>query len=66
MNESAQRIGIVKTVVKDNGIGLSDADQQKMFLPYSQVNPINQSFKGTGLGYFLTFLFSLFFLIFHN
>jgi len=49
-NESGQRIGMVKITVKDNGIGISDADQQKMFLPYSQVNPINQNFKGTGLG----------------
>lgn len=40
----------VRTYVKDSGIGLSEADQMKLFTPYVQINPLRQGNVGTGLG----------------
>lgn len=37
--------------VKDNGIGISDADKKRVFLPFEQVDSgLNRQYNGSGLG----------------
>jgi signal transduction histidine kinase len=36
--------------IKDQGIGISSADQQRLFQPYHRVEQDRQSFPGIGLG----------------
>ena len=47
---AGNKVAVVKTTVKDSGRDMSQEDQAKLFTPYSQVNPLEQNFKGTGLG----------------
>ena len=49
-----QMVCDVKVMVKDNGVGISKADQAHLFQPYSQVNAdVLQGGKGSGLGLLL-------------
>jgi len=42
---------ILTTIIKDTGIGIDGEDMQKLFLPFSQINPsITRKFGGVGLG----------------
>ncbi|HYO89968.1 MAG TPA: ATP-binding protein, partial [Candidatus Limnocylindrales bacterium] len=44
----------VELVVKDNGIGISDDDQEKLFYPFYRVKTTEtQGIEGTGLGLYL-------------
>lgn len=41
----------VYTIVKDTGIGIAQTDMNKLFLPFSQINPsITRKYGGVGLG----------------
>jgi two-component system CheB/CheR fusion protein len=40
-------------VVKDNGIGISESFQQRMFLPFEQENADGEYHDGTGLGLYI-------------
>ncbi|MDI9394918.1 MAG: CHASE4 domain-containing protein [Euryarchaeota archaeon] len=52
VNVIAQKKGdLVEIMVKDNGIGIKPEDQQKLFKPFSQIDPFSsKKFQGTGLG----------------
>jgi PAS domain S-box-containing protein len=42
---------LVEVTVRDNGIGIKDEDQHKLFKPFSQVDSFSsKKFQGTGLG----------------
>lgn len=42
---------LVEVTVRDNGIGIKDEDQYKLFKPFSQVDSFSsKKFQGTGLG----------------
>jgi len=44
-------VRILTSVVKDSGIGIDEEDMQKLFLPFSQINPsTTRKFGGAGLG----------------
>ena len=47
------RDDILKMVVKDEGIGISDEDQKRLFLPFERMENASQ-FDGTGLGLMIT------------
>ncbi|NJO04720.1 MAG: hypothetical protein HC876_03855 [Chloroflexaceae bacterium] len=41
--------------VEDNGVGMSAADQEKLFRPFSRaLNPLSEQAGGTGLGLMIT------------
>ncbi|WP_050476252.1 transporter substrate-binding domain-containing protein [Herbaspirillum rhizosphaerae] len=41
----------VRLIIEDSGIGISDADQEKLFSPFAQVNTAKNNLQsGTGLG----------------
>lgn len=46
---------VIKLVVKDTGIGISSADQGRLFKPFVRLHPPGSSeYPGTGLGLYLT------------
>ncbi len=50
MEKNAQSLKL-QVAVKDNGIGISQSEQEKILKPFTQANEnINRSFGGTGLG----------------
>ncbi len=52
VNVRAEKKGdFVEVTVRDNGIGIKDEDQHKLFKPFSQVDSFSsKKFQGTGLG----------------
>ena len=46
---SGEKIEYVRIIIRDNGIGFSDADASKIFMPFSRLNS-KDKFEGTGLG----------------
>ncbi|GEM_PF-7093297 len=49
-----QRNEHIDFAVIDSGIGIADADQEKIFLPFQQVGDVNYQAQGTGLGLAIT------------
>lgn len=47
---TAQELTIVRFEVKDTGVGMSQEQLEKIFLPFEQVGPFQQRNIGTGLG----------------
>lgn len=44
----------VEFLISDTGIGIADADRERLFLPFSQVDSSsNRKYQGTGLGLYL-------------
>jgi PAS domain S-box-containing protein len=47
--------GVYAIVVADTGIGISAADQERIFLPFQQADPtVSRKFEGTGLGLWIS------------
>jgi PAS domain S-box-containing protein len=44
----------VEFLISDTGIGIADADRERLFLPFSQIDSApNRKYQGTGLGLYL-------------
>lgn len=46
---SEMRAGFVRTIVEDNGIGISEEGQRRIFHMFNRLNP-SSTFEGTGIG----------------